>query len=230
MHPMKNDTIQQILSQHSPEEIIDALDPFINDTRKARIDGVLNARLNGIHLAIEAPSDINNALAALRTSEALGISTVHLIATEGHAKSVRTITQGAVYWLNVIYHDTLDDFLNVMREQDRVIAGGTVDARSSLHDISVAQPLCILIGNEQRGLSPQAQQACQTCYKIPMYGMSESMNLSVSAAISLYDTSTRLRENLNAQSDLNCAQQSKLKAHYYLNSVSVRLASGLLTK
>ncbi len=62
---MKIQQRRELIEQYGPETIIEKLDPYINDRRKVRIDTVLKHRLNSIQLAIEAPSDIHNALACI---------------------------------------------------------------------------------------------------------------------------------------------------------------------
>lgn len=214
--------------QYDPTTIIETLEPYVTARRQQRIKSVLDSRLQSIQLAIEAPSDINNALAAVRSSEALGISTVHIIEPEGDARSARTITQGAIYWVDVIYHDSLADFLSIIQSQSIILAGGTVNATEPLSNVPVEQPLCIMMGNEQRGLSPEAEKACDIRYTIPMFGMSESLNLSVSAAISLYDTTQRKRQQLKANGDLTPSEYTRLKSKHYLRSVDQRTAATLL--
>ncbi len=218
-----------ILEQYPARVIIEELTPYVNEQRAQRIDNVINGRLNSIHLAIESPSDINNAFAAIRTSEALGVGHVHIISAEGTTPMAKQITQGALYWVDIHYYRTLAEFLEYAASQSLTLAAGTVDALTPLHEVSIDQPLCILIGNEQRGLSSAAQQACSILYTIPMVGMSESMNLSVSAAISLYDTTQRKREKLGTQGDATLPEQQLLRAKYYLNSVSPRLARALFS-
>lgn len=216
-----------ILEQYPADVIIDTLTPFVSEQRQQRIEEVISGRITGIQLAIECPSDINNAFAAIRTAEALGISKVHIITPEGTTLMAKPITQGAFYWVDISYYDTLEQFLDYCHDQSLLLAGGTVDATTPLHEVSIDQPLCVMIGNEHRGLSEAAQAACAIRYKIPMVGMSESMNLSVSAAISLYDTSQRRRAQLGSKGDLSGDQQQTLRAQYYLNSVAPRLARGL---
>lgn len=225
---MKFPEQKDILIKYTPDVIIKTLLPYVNNHRAQRIEDVINGRLNGIQLAIEAPSDINNAFATIRTAEALGVSKVHLIAPEGNAFTIRSITQGACYWIDILYHNKLHDFINYTTQHKLLLAGGTIDATTLLSEVPVTQPLCILIGNEQRGLSAQAQNNCNYCYRIPMVGMSESMNLSVSAAISLYDTTQRKRNLLNSKSDLTITEQQHIRAHYFLNSVTPKLAVHLL--
>lgn len=225
---MPHDNNKKILAAHSAEYIIEQLDPFVTDRRKERINAVIDARLSSIQLAIECPSDINNACAAMRTCEALGISTIHLISPQGSANAIKQITQGAFYWIDVIYHTSLEAFLTHTHAENLQLTGGAVTATQTLSDVPVDKPLCIIIGNEQRGMSIEAQNACNYLYKIPMFGMSESMNLSVSAAISLYDTSKRKREQLGKTGDLSNEQATRTRAKYYLNSVNRRLIEGIL--
>ena len=219
---------QLLLQNQDPQRIIEALEPYITEPRKQRIEAVLARRLYNLQLAIESPCDINNALAAIRTCEALGISQVHIISPDSSASCAQSITQGAIYWVDIHFYDTLSDFLTYVKTNSFMLAGGSLKAKQTLSDVSIDKPLCIMVGNERCGLSKEALAACDILYKIPMVGMSESMNLSVSAAISLYDTSQRKRQALKADNDLTPQQSSRLKAKYYLQSVSSRLANALL--
>jgi tRNA (guanosine-2'-O-)-methyltransferase len=233
---MKHNHLHHLLKKSVPSNLIELLQPFIGETRLNRIEDIINKRIQHIHLAIEAPANINNALAAIRTAESLGIFNIHLIACEQGAKAARVITQGALYWVNIHFYNTLDDFLKVLSQdynwpQNMMLAGAALnDSPVSMQEVPVDKPLCLLIGNEQRGLSQQAMNACQICYRIPMAGMSQSFNLSVAAAISLYDTTLRKRMTLNNTSDLNIDDATLLRAKYMLNSVDGRLAEELLNQ
>lgn len=210
--------------------ILEKIEPLLTEQRKARIDAVLNYRLNSLHLALESPSDINNALATIRTAEALGIDTVHIIKAEGSARTAHGMTIGAVYWVNVLYHASLSAFLNWLQAQDQKfkLAGAKMDGEYTLNSVPISDPICILLGNEHRGLSPEAEKACDLSFHIPMCGMSESLNLSVSAAISLYDLTQRKRQSLRLNSDLNPAQVLERKAHFYEQSIPPRVLKNLL--
>ncbi len=226
---MKFPEQSSILKQYPPDVILERLSPYVNAQRQQRITDIINGRLNSIQLAIESPCDINNAFATIRTAEALGVSNVHIISPEASAATAKSITIGALHWVTIHYYDTLLQFLKHLQTTSITLAGGVVDAHTPLHAVPIDTPLCIMIGNEQRGLSIEAQNACALHYKISMTGMSESMNLSVSAAISLYDTTSRKRALLGTQGDLNQAEQNCMRASYYLNSVAPRLARGLFS-
>ncbi len=225
---MKNKLCEQLFYQHNPDKIIKILSPYLSDHRKSRIDAVIQHRLNSITLAIENPADINNALACVRTSEALGLSTVHIISPEHDARYINPITQCAFYWVDIVFHDTFESFLKMMKVENRIIAGAVVNAEKTVSTMPIEKPLCILIGNEKRGLSDQAKKACNILFTIPICGMIDSLNLSVAAAIALFDVTQRKRSALQNQTDLSAESAQQLRAKYYLNSVEVRLATQLL--
>ena len=218
------------IKKYGSHTLITLLEDFITEKRKQRIQAVLDNRLDSIQLAIESPADIHNALAAVRTSEALGITKVHIIAPQSDAIHARSITQGAIYWVDVHYYDHLSDFLAYITSENILLAGAMMNAEQPLASVPIEKPLCLFFGNEQRGLTKDAKKACHTTYHIPMVGMSESLNLSVSAAISLYDTTTRKRTLLHHPSDLSTEQRTHYQAQYYLNSVEPRLVMALLNK
>ncbi len=241
---------QKYIDEFSAETIVKKLAPYITNARKNKINTVIAARLDTIHLAFEAPSDLHNVYAAMRTCEVLGVYNVHIIAPEGEAGSVRLVTQGAFYWLEMHQHESFEAFFKQMKKSSIKIAAGVLHEENpvELNQLPCESPICLLLGNEQRGLSDKAKAYCDWFYKIPMHGMTESLNLSVSAAISLYDICQRKRtalednilqnntecnntiesgENICA---LNSGETLRLTARYYLNSVEQRLTDALLKK
>ena len=223
------DPLERLLETHGSGRIIRCLAPFLTDSRKHRIEAVLNHRMGGVHLAVESPSNPHNAAAIVRTSEALGAGTVHVIAAEGRALRAQATTQGAYRWVETRSHVALQPFVKYVRDAGLLLVGAQVGTNNSLADVPVEQPLCLLFGNEQRGLSAEAMAACDRLYSVPMYGMSESLNLSVCAAVSLYDVVRRRRES-GRMGDLGADQRERLEALYYLRSVDLRLALGVLAR
>ena len=213
----------------NPITILEKLAPLLSEARKQRIEHVLRHRLQSIHLAIEAPSDMHNALAAIRSCEAFGIVNMHIIAAEGGVVGIRAITQGTYYWINLQLHATLNEFLELATQQSWCLVGGVLNevAAVPLAEVPLQQTVGILLGNEQRGLSERARAACSVLYKIPMVGMAESLNLSVAAALTLYDVTQRKRRE-GIETDLTESEANELRAKYYLNSVDARVAKNLL--
>lgn len=231
---MKHPHLQDLLPLVNHSKLKEKITPFIGPTRLDKIHEVVRNRLSSLHLAIEHPCNINNAMAAIRTAESLGVYHIHIIAPEYESEVIKIITQGAFVWVNIYFYDNLDAFLTTLKHtfdwplQMNLAGAALSDTACNLSDVPIDKPLCILVGNEQRGLTDEAKAACQYCFMIPMVGMSQSFNLSVAAAISLYDTSQRKRALVNNTCDLSVEQKEQLETSYLISSVDCRLAEQLL--
>lgn len=208
--------------------IIAKLQPFVSTRRQQRIETVLDNRLISIQVALEMPADIHNAFAVIRSCEIFGIVKLHIIAPEKIVSGIRPISKGALDWVDIAFYKDTADFLATMAPQNFRLAGAIPNAAQTIQTIPVEEPLCLFLGNEHCGLSSIAKQACDWHYQIPMFGMTESLNLSVAAAISLYETTQRKRNSLQKTGDLTVEDRKKLQAQYFLNSVNGRLANALL--
>ncbi|MCX4240111.1 TrmH family RNA methyltransferase [Paraliomyxa miuraensis] len=217
---------EALVAEHGADQVIGALEPYLTEARRARIDTVLDGRMRSVHVAIESPSDPHNAAAVVRTCEAMGALAVHVVAAEGRALRARAVTQGSFHWVETHEHRDLAGLLSQVRARGMVLAGACMDGSVPVGRLRVQQPLCLLFGNEQRGLSATARRACDVLFHVPMVGMSESLNLSVSAAISLYEVMRRKRE-AGPQGDLSPEERKVLRACYFLGSVDARLVHGL---
>ncbi len=225
---MKRQSFMTLSDEHGVQKIIDVLEPHLTDKRKAAIHRVLSKRLDSIHVAVEAPSDIHNALAAIRSCEAFGVPHVHIVAWEGKRNKGRQTSQGSYRWTDVQYHATFEDFIGLSAVQPLVLIGAGPGEGVSLDEVPVDKPLCLLFGNEERGLSQQAIDQCGLTYSIPMFGMVESLNLSVSVGISLYDIAHRRREYLKKDGELEGETLQRERARYYIRSLGLRRSQAIL--
>lgn len=210
-----------------PERVVAGLRPFLTEARLASIDRVLGARLSGMHVAVERPEDPYNAAAVVRTAEALGVLNVHVVGAPEGTLHARKTTQGSFNWLHTKHHPQLDDLLGDLRSADVRLFGASMGGACTLEELPVDRPFCLLFGNEGSGLSSQALAACELGFRVPMVGMSESLNLSVCASISMYVTSHARRSLLGTQGDLSESALLRERARYYARSVDLRLLDGL---
>lgn len=207
-----------------PAQAIEQLRPYLTESRIEKIERTLEARTDHVVVAVESPSDPHNAAAIVRTAEALGVLGVHVVGVEGRALHKRATTQGAFRWVDTRHHDDLSGLVAYCRGRGMRLVGAAMDGPTPLPRMEVDEPLCLLLGNEHRGLSAAARTACDDLFHIPMVGMSESLNLSVSAAIAMHDVLSR-----GARRPLPRADLPGWRARYYARSLDPRLVLGLLT-
>ncbi len=223
---MDDRTFARLSQAHTATHIVETLRSYLTEVRQEKIERLLDSRLPQIQVAIEAPSDPHNAAAIVRTAEALGVVDVHLVASERRALHARSTTQGAYRWVRTHHHDQLPGFLAQEALEGVTLFGAWMDAERTVHELPVDRPVCVVFGNETRGLSDRARAACAGGFRIPMVGMSESLNLSVCAAITLYDLTSRHRAE--GAVVLDASQREQLRARHYMDSVDPRLWSSLL--
>lgn len=215
--------IDDVVAALPPQVTVDALMPYLTAERVEKIERVLTGRTESLSIAVESPSDPHNAAAIVRTAEALGVMAVHVVTPEGRALHKRATTQGAFRWVDTHHHETLEALVKTQRSRRVRLCGAAMDGSTPLPRMALDEPLCLLFGNEQRGLSSQARAACDELFHIPMVGMSESLNLSVSAAIAMHHVVSH-----RSDAGLSEARCALWRARYFARSVDPRLVLGLL--
>ncbi len=211
---------QELLLQFGAEKIIEALSPMLTDKRKERAHPVIDSRLDSLHIAVEDPSDIHNALAMVRTAEANGLMHMHLIGKPKKRQGKMTM-KGADRWLNLQTHTGLESFFKGIKEKELLLFGAAPRGTALLEEVPVDRPFCVLFGNEMGGLTQQALNACDLTFRIPMHGFCESFNLSVSAGIVLYELTKKTRQHLGCPGNLTQSQKLEERARFYLETLGV---------
>ncbi len=206
-----------LVDRHGAPQVITALDPLMTDERRARLDRVVDGRLGGVAVVLENLSDPHNGGAALRSCEAFGILSVHVV---GQAlKFSERVTQGSEKWLDIAEHASIEVLAPLLKARGFRLYAAVPSATTPLEALDPLVPAAFLIGNEHEGLSPAARALCDVEYTLPMHGFSESVNLSVATALTIYTHTRRRREALGAPGDLDEVARTRLRASYYARSV-----------
>ncbi len=177
-------------------DLLAYLEGFITADRKARFLQVLSLRTRFLTVALEDVYQLHNASAVIRSCDVFGIQDVHLIEGRFGRRLDKNIAMGAQQWVDIHRYDTSMACLRSLRAKGyRIIATVPSTDASPLPELVISQPTALIFGTEKEGLSPEIlNEADQTIY-IPMYGFTESLNVSVAAAIILQQLSTRLRQS-----------------------------------
>jgi tRNA (guanosine-2'-O-)-methyltransferase len=159
------------------------------EERIARVTEVLSHRQPDLRVVLERITNAHNANAVLRTCDAAGVLHVDLIGPEAEPFLInKAITTRADKWLELHDHDSTAACLAGLRDQGfqvavTCLAEGAIDHT----ELDYAKPTAIVFGNESDGVSPEALAQADVRIRIPMFGMAQSLNLSVSAGIILYE-------------------------------------------
>ena len=162
---------------------------WISQRRLGRMAGVLRRRQPDLTVVIENVHDPHNISAVLRSCDAVGVDTVHLVYTQEERPQLSRISSAsALKWLQVVDHPDIAACYAALRRQGcRIYATHLGEASLDLYDLDLVQPSALVFGNEQRGVSDEALALADASVVIPMMGMVQSLNISVACAVSLYE-------------------------------------------
>jgi tRNA (guanosine-2'-O-)-methyltransferase len=197
---------------------------YLLPERKARIDEVVSRRTRTLVVVMEAFCDPQNVNAVLRTCDSFGVQEVHVV--EGPMKGFdrnKKISQNADKWLDVTRWTSTRECLAALKGRGFAIyvtwlGEGTV----GLRDLDFAGPVALVFGNESRGVSDDALALADARYAIPMRGFSQSLNVSVAAAVSLARAVDRREAQRGTHGDLPEAEAEALRERFYVLAVKQR--------
>lgn len=188
------------VSADQRDELITALTGHLTHRRLQRMQAVLAHRTRWIAVVLEDIYQPHNASAVLRSCECFGIQDVHIVEDRNRYKVSRDVALGASGWLDLqrwqaAQGASIDDCCDDLEARGyRLVAATPREDAVRLEDLDVtAGPVAVLFGTELNGLTPPALARATEAVHIPMYGFTESFNISVSAALILRELSARLR-------------------------------------
>lgn len=182
------------------KELNDFLREFITQERYDKFRKILEQRTRHLCIVLEDIFQSHNASAVLRSCDCFGIQDVHIIENQNTYKVNPDIALGASKWVSITkYNSQLNNSLNCIRQLKN--NGYTIAATSphnkeySIENLPLENKVALVFGTEMQGISDTVAKEADCFVNIPMYGFTESFNISVSAALCLYELSKRLRSS-----------------------------------
>ncbi|MCK4920388.1 MAG: RNA methyltransferase [Bacteroidales bacterium] len=183
------------------KKLIKYLEGFITKKRSELFDNILQNRTRYVTVILEDIYQSHNASAVLRSCDCFGIQDVHIIENRNEYELSSEVTMGSDKWLNLFkYNNEKNNTLktvNYLKESGYRIIATTPNRQDVLlpdFDISRGK-FALLFGTELNGLSSVAMDHADEFLRIPMYGFTESFNISVSVAIVLQTLVNSLRSS-----------------------------------
>lgn len=198
------------MNSSTRKALTEYLREFATEARWEKIEEVARQRTRHITVVVEDIYQPHNASAVLRSCDGFGIQDVHIIENSNEFDASSQVTIGADQWLSIYRHnnpetDNTETCLNRLKvEGYKIIATSPHENDVNLNDLPIADKTALVFGTELEGISDKVKEMADGFVKIPMAGFSESFNISVSAAICLYNLTRRLR---NSDVDWNLSEE-----------------------
>ncbi len=178
------------------KKILDHLQEFLTPRRKSLFEKVLAERTNHLTVVAQDVYQLHNTSAVVRSCDVFGIQNVHVIEEKISRRIDREIAMGAQKWVDINRYNSAKDCVKSLRAEGyRIVATSPHDNSQLLEDFDISAPAALFFGTEKDGLSEEILREADTTIKIPMVGFTESLNISVSAAIILQSLTSRLKKS-----------------------------------
>ena len=189
------------------------LENILTDNRKEKILKVLKISTHHFTVVVEDIFQMHNASAVMRSCEIFGIQELQVI-EQRYGKSIdKEIAMGAQKWVDIATFDSVSNCIENLKNRGyQIIATTPHDTDCLLEDFDVSKPSALFFGTERDGLSQEILKQADGFLKIPMVGFTESLNISVSAAIILQNLTEKLRKSeINWQLSNNEIMEKRLQ-------------------
>jgi tRNA (guanosine-2'-O-)-methyltransferase len=177
-------------------DYLNYLEEFLTNNRKERFQKVLDNRTNHFTIVVEDIFQFHNTSAVMRSCEVFGIQEINIVEQRFGKNIDKEIAMGAQKWVDINKFENISNCIQSLKSKGyQIIATTPHNDSCLLHDFDVTKKSALFFGTEKEGLSQEVMEQADGFLKIPMVGFTESLNISVSAAIIIQDITTRLRQS-----------------------------------
>ncbi|MDO6597005.1 RNA methyltransferase [Oceanihabitans sp. 2_MG-2023] len=177
-------------------KLLEYLETYLTENRRTRFNKVIKQRTKHFTVATEDVYQLHNTSAVMRSCDVFGIQELNIV-EEVNTKSIdREIAMGAQKWVDLNRFHSIKDCIAAVKSQGYQIVATTPHTEDcELQDFDFTKKSCFFFGRETEGLSQEVLDTADCYLKIPMVGFTESLNISVSAAIVLQEVTAKLRRS-----------------------------------
>ncbi|WP_405246243.1 TrmH family RNA methyltransferase [Cellulophaga sp. Asnod2-G02] len=209
-------------------KLLNYLEEFISEERKERFLQILEERTYKITVAIEDVFQMHNTSAVVRSCDIFGIQSAHLIERKYGDQLDEQIAMGAQKWVDIHRYESTSMCIDALKKEGyKIIATTPHNDSCLLDDFEFDGKIALFFGTEKKGLSDEVLEKADGFLKIPMVGFTESLNISVSAAIILQSLTTKLKKERN---DWQLSDDEKILKQIDWAKKSIKSIDGVLSR
>lgn len=214
------------LSKSQKQELTAYMNTFMRDERRDKLNRVLDNRTTHFCVAMEDLFYERNAGAIIRTADGYGIQNIHVIEPKDSFKSKVTniISKGAEKWVTKTQHDDIKNgakmCIDALRSQGyQIVATSPHKDGHTIHDFDITKKSAFFLGAEKTGISDIVMEEADDYIAMPIYGFTESYNVSVANGILLHELVNRLRKS-NVNWELSEEERDDLFLDWTMKSIN----------
>ncbi|MDB5047868.1 MAG: hypothetical protein JWO30_939, partial [Fibrobacteres bacterium] len=200
----------------------DPLDKYafkLTEHRRELLKKVVDQRVRHFTLVLEDLKDPHNISAVIRTSEVFGFQDVHVISEVNPYRVGRSVLKGSYKWLDIYSYSKRARCLQGLKEKGyRIAVASTSPESLPFDEIDLAHPTAFYLGSETIGNHPDTLAAADIRFRIPQYGLTESMNVSVCAGVLVSNLDRWLKDHGRENFRLSPDDRAALLAAFYERS------------
>jgi tRNA (guanosine-2'-O-)-methyltransferase len=203
---------------------LDYLESYLTPRRKLLFDNISVNRTKHFTVVAEDTYQDHNASAIIRSCECFGVQELHIIEELNRYRLAKRMTQGSDKWVDLHYYSEYENntqtCIDKLKEQGYAIIATTPhESECLVEDYDIHRKSAFFFGKETTGLSREVLDQADGFIKIPMFGFSESFNISVSVALLLQSVMSRLRKDEDVDWRLSEEEIIDLKIDWSIKTI-----------
>ena len=205
-------------------EIAEYLKEFVVNERRELFEAKIKERTQHLTIVLENIFQGRNISASIRSADCFGIQDVHVIENDNFFNDDSEVSMGAEKWIttkryNQYKHNSIEAIKKLRAEGYQIIATTPHETDCSLYDLEITEKkIALFFGSEIKGCSKQTLELADKKIKIPMYGFTESYNISVSVSLCLQHLTYKMRKS-NIDWRLPIVEQNNVMIQWLRNSI-----------
>ena len=209
-------------------QLLEHLLSYLTERRKELFKEVCSKRTKHFTVVTEDVYQLHNTSAVMRSCDVFGIQELHVIEEKLGKKIDREIAMGAQKWVNIHRHHSTDVCIDVLKKEGyQIIATSPHNNATEISEFDITKKSAFFFGKEKDGLSNTVLNNADGFLKIPMYGFTESLNISVSAAIILQSVVTRLKDS---NIDWKLTESEKKELIFHWTKMTIKSADQIIDR
>lgn len=221
--PEINDSNRELFARYSfeqKEQLYQAAAELFSQNKRDLFDRLVLNRTRHICVVLEDIFQTHNASAVLRSCDCFGVQDIHVVENRNHYAPNSDVSMGSDKWVDYYKHPSIVQTYDELRARGyRIVATLPHENDTLITELDISQPVALVFGTELTGLTEEAISHADGYVKVPMYGFTESFNISVCAALSLFCLTEKMRSDPSIGWRLSPEEQITLKLYWAMQVI-----------